>query len=329
MVKYILLVLFISQLYCDDLKYLKRTVVDETDFESASNIINNPTDNGSQTVAIGFNFPYNGDTFNYIAISSNGALRLKKSSTVSSDDDFKADNQELPYKNNSLYPYWYDLKPNFGGEIRYENKGNKFIISWEDIPDNNMMMIQEYTFQVVLYKSGDIRFRYDKNSSAGKKCMMMFIGWMCSDGATIGVEELANRYDQYSYKTVIDQEKDVLYLPIRSVSKDSCVIKDPINGTNHPKRIPSATIRYAIEVRNFSSSDMSDVIVEDRISTIFDRKSIKYLQIQNGSCDCLGVSSANNNGSNGSSDGVNPIKLDFGTVVANNIECGYFEVDIK
>ena len=191
----------------------------------------------------------------------------------------------------------------------------------------NFLGDKEYTFQVVLYKSGDIRFRYDENSDAnGKTCTM---GWFGCNGATIGVEESNDRFDQYSYEEKIDQTKDVLYSPIRGVTKSSCVIKDPINGTTNPKRIPSATIRYALEVRNLSASNMTDVIVEDKISTIFNKRSIKYLQIQNGSCDCLGVSSANNNGTNGSSDGVNPIKLDFGTVVANSIECGYFEVDIK
>ena len=43
----------------------------------------------------------------------------------------------------------------------------------------------------------------------------------------------------------------------------------------------------------------------------------------------MGVSSASNNGVNGIGDGVNPVKLDYGSVSADSKECGYFEVDIK
>ncbi|MBN2825336.1 MAG: hypothetical protein JXQ76_08435, partial [Campylobacterales bacterium] len=65
-----------------------------------------------------------------------------------------------------------------------------------------------------------------------------------------------------------------------------------------------------------------------------DYSSINYLQIQTGACDCLGVVSANNNGSNGTTSGVNPVRLDFGTIpnatIANpQIKCGYFEVEIN
>ena len=267
MVKYIIIALFFSQLYCADLKYLTRSVVDETSFESVSNIIS-LSDNNSTTINIGFSFPFNGSNFNQITINSNGALNLEN------DGSFNDTNEELAYKNNSLYPYWYDLDPSRGGEVKYENKGDRFIISWEEVLNSNTFLgsfgNKKYTFQVVLYKSGDIRFRYDENSDAnGKTCSFSMFGVeiMCN-GATIGVEEDNNRFDQYSYEEEIDQTKDVLYLPIKEVNKDSCVIKDLINGTTNPKRIPSATIRYAIEVRNFSSSNMTDVIVEDRISSI-------------------------------------------------------------
>ncbi len=113
------------------------------------------------------------------------------------------------------------------------------------------------------------------------------------------------------------------------LSKTSCVINDPVNGTTKPKRIPGATIRYALLVDNTTDDTMDNVIVEDTVSSDFDAASIKNLQIQNGDCDCIGVSSASSNGVNGTADGVNPLKLDYGSVSDNSKECGYFEVDIK
>jgi len=118
------------------------------------------------------------------------------------------------------------------------------------------------------------------------------------------------------------------------LSKESCVLSDLINGTVNPKRIPGATIRYAIEVKNEGSSSASDVKMSDTLGTDFDGTSIVNLQIQSGVCDCLGVTSASNNGVNGTADGVNPIVLDFGDVLGGSvatpmIECGYFEVQLK
>jgi hypothetical protein len=117
--------------------------------------------------------------------------------------------------------------------------------------------------------------------------------------------------------------------PYPSIAKTSCVISDPVNGATHPKRIPGATIRYAIELDNPNTATTSNNIIEDTLDSNFDTTTIRNLQIQNGTCNCTGVASASNNGANGTANGVNPVKLDYGTVNGNSKECGYFEVDIK
>ena len=114
-----------------------------------------------------------------------------------------------------------------------------------------------------------------------------------------------------------------------TISKDSCVISDPVNNTSNPKRIPGATIRYALELNNNTPAMLSSAIVDDTLNSNFDMTTIRNLQIQNGVCNCIGVVSASNNGANGTANGVNPVKLDYGSVNANSKECGYFEVDIK
>ena len=128
---------------------------------------------------------------------------------------------------------------------------------------------------------------------------------------------------------------DVCLTPERylTISKNSCVISDPVNITDNPKRIPGATIRYAIEVTNITEENADNVLVSDTLADNFDTSSIVNLQIQNSQCDCLGVSSSSNNGANGTADGEHPITLDFGTVLGSSSEpikeCGYFEVKLK
>jgi len=113
------------------------------------------------------------------------------------------------------------------------------------------------------------------------------------------------------------------------VTKTSCVINDPVNHTSNPKRIPGATIRYAVQVENITDFDTDSNIVEDTVDTYFDVATIRNLQIQDGACDCIDTDSASNNGANGSGNGENPVKLDYESVTANSKECGYFEVDIR
>lgn len=115
-----------------------------------------------------------------------------------------------------------------------------------------------------------------------------------------------------------------------TMTKTSCVLEDPINGNENPKRIPGATIRYAFEVRNSGGEDADDVIATDNLGTEFDHNTIAYLQIQEAACNCLGVDPASQNGANGTGDGINPIKLDFGTIASESgVKCGYFEVKVK
>jgi len=120
--------------------------------------------------------------------------------------------------------------------------------------------------------------------------------------------------------------------PYPEVSKNSCVINDPVNGTSHPKRIPGATIRYAIEVNNPNTSDINSVTADDNLSSYFDSATITTPHVVSGSCDdCVNLS-----GGNSGSSSVNgyEVKVDFGDVDGGTQsnptkECGYFDVKIK
>lgn len=330
-----------------DLQYLTRTTPSATALDThtgAATTWSNPPDDGSLLVNIGFSFPFNGTTYTQVRITTNGMLNFGSSYTSGS-------NSALPNTNSnayqSIYPYWDNLDPNAilnlggSGNIKYETLGSgdtqRLVVTYTEIPKCALYLLGlcvtnggNFTFQVVLYRNGDIRFRYPIRSSPSND----------ADGssATIGVQENTTNYNQYTFnQNNINQTFDILYsyIPSISVSKTSCIIYDPINNTTNPKRIPGGTIRYAIQVSNSTYGTASNVFATDTVdSDKFDTSTIKYLQIQSGTCNCLGVSSANNNGSGGSGDGVNPVILDYGSVtgVVGGIptyKCGYFEVNIK
>ena len=118
-------------------------------------------------------------------------------------------------------------------------------------------------------------------------------------------------------------------LPKMQIAKSSCVVDDPVNATN-PKRIPGATIRYAIEVTNAGVGTADSAVVTDDINTTyFDTGTITNLRIGSGSCSCLTPGATSPNGANGTANGVNPVKLDYGSVAVGATECGYFEVKIR
>ncbi len=55
--------------------------------------------------------------------------------------------------------------------------------------------------------------------------------------------------------------------PVLDVTKTSCVISDPVNGTTKPKRIPGAIIRYMFDVHNAGTGDVSDANITDTIDS--------------------------------------------------------------
>ncbi len=109
-----------------------------------------------------------------------------------------------------------------------------------------------------------------------------------------------------------------------SASKTSCVVNDPVNGTSNPKRIPGATIRYAIEVDNNGNADATDVKTTD---TLNNNLSYSSSVIKEGACDCAAGPSGNDAGTTSNSG--QDVTLDFDTVSAGQKECAYIEATIN
>ncbi len=120
-----------------------------------------------------------------------------------------------------------------------------------------------------------------------------------------------------------------------TVSKDSIVIDDPVNGTNNPKRIPGATIRYCYIVTNAEGgAEASGAIVTDTLDPdILDTTGQSVVMYSGtGICDCNTNESeiTGANGANGQDpDAQGTLKIDFDTVAGGTTECAYIKAKIK
>jgi len=333
------LVLLMMLFYCNNsysapLQFLSKSLIAETAFENTTQaFVNDYTTTGSlddsvdRNVSLGFTFPFGGANYTQVNIVSNGYLRFNTNNNTYYNNRTLANiDATMPH---AIFPYWDDLNPATGGNITYDRFGTapnrRFVVTWKNVPHYNV--VGQYSLQVVLYEDGGIRFRYDSTTDTNGNS---------NGGATIGVIENNTFFDQHSYNTAINQSQDILYTRPTDISikKLSCVIRDPINITTNPKRIPGATIRYAIEISNSDIGNASDIIVDDFLLPSFETATIRNLQIQNGACNCAGVASGSANPPPGTGNGAHPIKLNFGTLLGGSVatptlKCGYFEVDLN
>ena len=292
------MILYVTFAFSADLQYLVRTTPTATSLDSTSGatIWNPTTNNAWREVNIGFSFPFNGSTYTAVRINSNGMLYFDLTSQYTTGSNVSLPNSASA-ATQSIYPYWNNMYPalllslGLDGDIRYQTldsggANERFVVRWRSIPATSVCiagLCSRFNFEVVLYKNGDIRFRYPGGTFDG------------TDGSstTIGVQENTTNYNQYS--GTIDQTFDILYTRKPLITKTSIVTSDPVNGTTNPKRIPGATIRYCFTVDNISLEDATSVeLTEDFTTTNKDKltyvNSGKVIQNVSTSCDCAAIS---------------------------------------
>ena len=108
----------------------------------------------SNPIAMGISFPFYGATYGTVYVSTNGTLSF-------SDPSPSYTNQPLPSQGgpaNLVAPLWDDL--DFGASSRayVHSDGSRFIVSWVGVPHYSTG--GPYTFQAILYPTGEIRFQY-------------------------------------------------------------------------------------------------------------------------------------------------------------------------
>ncbi len=119
-----------------------------------------------------------------------------------------------------------------------------------------------------------------------------------------------------------------------TVSKNSVVLSDLVNGTTNPKRIPGATVRYCYIVANAAGgADASGAIVSDTLdaSVLSFNGAQVAMYTGSGTCDCATMTDiTTTNGANGQDpDAQGVLKVDFDTVAGGETKCGYITATIK
>jgi len=135
-----------------------------------------PTISGADdlTAAItlsGFVFPFYGQTFSAVSVSSNGCLMFGEASTSYS-------NIVLPSTSapsNLIALFWDDLNPGTSGDIYYKEESNRLIVQYQNVARYGAG--SNYTFQAVLHSDGRIEIRYQTMTGV-------------LNSATIGIQNL-------------------------------------------------------------------------------------------------------------------------------------------
>lgn len=162
-----------------------------------------PGDDDQATVTFtgGFTFTFGGIKYSSMRVLANGALQF------GADTGFMRTytNTALPAGTagarsgctaaataRTIMVYWTDLNPSAAGSggVSWEQKGtapNRYVVvSWNNVFQYGTST--PYTFQVLLYESGEFKFQYGNDNASGSS-------------ATIGVQVSASDYTQYSYNS--------------------------------------------------------------------------------------------------------------------------------
>lgn len=127
--------------------------------------VNFPTsDDDVFEIPLGLNFPFYGDTYDALTLSTNGHLQFATAVTALT-------NYCLPYTNPdgpTIFPYWDDLHLNYGGNgvntgntVAYRNFGDYVVIEYDSIghccADGTSLK-----FETILYSNGRIKMQYNQ-----------------------------------------------------------------------------------------------------------------------------------------------------------------------
>ena len=104
----------------------------------------------------GFNFPYYGTTYTSVFVNSDGNLTFKQLDNASSDRDVFRIITGPP----RVALFFNDLNPDARGEVRVLQSSTKFTVTWNDVSEFLNSGTNSNTFQLNLFKNGNIEFIY-------------------------------------------------------------------------------------------------------------------------------------------------------------------------
>ena len=174
-------------------------------------------DDAFEAVAIsGFTFPFYGQNFSQVFVSSNGFLTFG----TGSDAHYNTTLPSISAPANLIAPLWDDLDTRGTGDIYYKQESDRLIIQYQNV--GRYGGTSTYTFQVVLFSDGRMQFRYHTLSDVADSCTvgiqnpMQTIGVQIVSSASYLASQMAIEIRPYSEFFTIDPASGVV--PANSVS---------------------------------------------------------------------------------------------------------------
>jgi hypothetical protein len=116
------------------------------------------TDDDSEKIAFtnGFNFKFYNTTYNSVFINTDGNLTFKQSDFASTARDIFRVINGPP----RIAPFFQDLNPQQRGQVKVLQSSTKFTVTWNDVSEFLDFGANSNTFQLNLFKNGNIEFIY-------------------------------------------------------------------------------------------------------------------------------------------------------------------------
>ncbi len=156
----------------------------------------------SSSQAIGFDFPFYGNTYAQLQICTNGWASFTSYSV--SYNNFSLPNVLAP--RNLLAPLWDDLLFTSDSHVYVENQSNRFVVMYQNV--YTVTGGGPYTFEIVLYDNGNIVFQYLNLDSLEHSYTVGIQNQDAQDGLTIAYNQpylhdsLAVLISKHSWLTV-------------------------------------------------------------------------------------------------------------------------------
>ncbi|MBU0519403.1 T9SS type A sorting domain-containing protein, partial [bacterium] len=143
-------------------------------------------DSTTTNLPIGFNFPFYGELQSEFIISANGWISF-------SDHSGAWNNLTIPNSSaprDLIAPFWDDLDPTVGGEVRYySNNADSLIVSFIQVPHYGSTTVGTYTCQTILTAAGTITLQYDYLDGNYQSCTIGIQNDAGTDGLEVAYNE--------------------------------------------------------------------------------------------------------------------------------------------
>ena len=224
-----------------------------------------------QQVNLGFDFPLYDQTFSDVWVTYTGVLNFQETASGGSfccngidmdDPQFQqqAANGQYKHLNYSVLAMWTDLNVQYNANPWYKTNSTNATFGWYDIPEFGGTTNLN-SFEVKLFDSGDIKFRYDEvniqnhavtvgvtgNLELGDYAQFKFKtladGWQSDVPKVWTFNTLTGVFeDQYGDLTNFGAYVPPVFEDPCDIDPDSCGIFDPVSSFNSEFDVPGDSI---------------------------------------------------------------------------------------